>query len=219
MLKELAALKKQGFLQGTPRVLDTGCGAANLLFALSDAGFECAGIDLSPERIERAQKQYPQMTFTVGSMTQVDFPDASFDLVVSTQTVEHLLDEDLEVAFQEMARLVKPGGLVFVTTRFCEDLTQGFHVCPDCHAVYRYSQHLQSFDISRLTALFETVGLTLVMVKRSRCRNHLRDLLPYRRLPFLRPLDPLLHRLFGARLDREMGKYLVAIATKPSALT
>ncbi|MDO8505527.1 MAG: class I SAM-dependent methyltransferase [bacterium] len=216
ILGEIKKLRAGGYLKvEKPRVLDTGCGSGYLLSIFAKAGFECFGIDLSPERVERAQKEYPRMIFKVGSTMRADFSDNYFDLVVSTQTVEHLLDEDVKPSFNEMARLVRPGGLVIMTTRYDEDLTQGYHACPDCHAVYRYSQHLQSYDIPKMEQLFRDAGLEQVVVKRSRCRNHLRDLLPQHYIGIFRAIDPLLYRLFGSKLDKKIGKYLYGVASKP----
>ncbi len=212
--KEVEELRPH-FSGKSPKVLDIGCGSGVLLHkTFAPMGFDCYGVDLSPERMERARRDYPEMTFAVGSMKSSPFPDDTFDLVVSTQMVEHLLDDDLEPSFAEMSRLVKPGGLVMITTRYDEDMSQGHNVCPDCHAVYRYSQHLQSFDIPRMTALLEGVGLSPLIVKRSRCRDHLRDMIPQRRIPLVRHLGPLLYWLFADKLDREMGKYLYAVGKK-----
>lgn len=213
MLKELHLLTKKNFKGKKVKILDCGFGAGYLLGELSRQGFDCYGIDLSPERVNKAQLDYPNITFKVGSTTSTNFSDSFFDIVITTQTIEHFLDEDLYASFNEFRRIMTKGGLLFITTRFEEDLSREYKVCPDCHAIFRHSQHLQSFNFKRIKDLFNQVGIEAIILKRSRCRNNLKDLIPGRFKP-LRAMDSILYRIFGTYLDENIGKYLYAVGRK-----
>ena len=136
--------------------------------------------------------------------------NSSFDLIISTQTIEHLLDEDVDQSIIEMQRLLKTDGRLLLTTRFEEDLNIGRKVCPDCHAVFLHSQHMQSFDINRLSVLLERHGLGTIETGRSRCRNHVNEFIP-KRFKFL---NRVLYKIFGNYLDRRIGNYIYSISKR-----
>ncbi len=75
------------------RILDLGCGAGGLLDALRPK--EGVGIDFSRTMIERAQQDYPRLTFARGDIEHLeDFPDLSgtFDVIVLSDTIGSLDD-------------------------------------------------------------------------------------------------------------------------------
>ena len=81
-------------------VLDVGCGTGSLAIALKaevgESG-EVRGIDASPEMIERARrkaaKQGAAVEFVVAPIEELRFPEARFDLVVSSFMLHHLPDD------------------------------------------------------------------------------------------------------------------------------
>jgi len=205
-------LKNKADKKDSIRVLDMGSGSGEFINMVSQhTGCQCYGIDLSDERVAIASDQFPSVNFSVGSLTDTGLDGEYFDLIVSTQTIEHLLDEDLEQAFAEMQRILKPGGTVFLTTRFEEDLEIGRKVCPDCHAIFLHSQHIQSFSTSRLEGLLEQQGIKTIEDGRSRCRNNVHEYVPKR----FRFMNWFLYRIFGTYLDERVGKYLYSIGSKP----
>jgi ubiquinone/menaquinone biosynthesis C-methylase UbiE len=83
------------------RVLEVGCGAGELAGQLfgpldRDAGPapDYVGIDLSAEQVAEARATYPRFSFQVASVDELPFPDASFDLLVACEVLEHLKDPD-----------------------------------------------------------------------------------------------------------------------------
>jgi len=77
------------------------------------------GADLDPAVVEgarRAAAEQPgaqNVDFSVQDVTATDFSDASFDAVLSMETVEHV-DDDAYI--REIARIVRPGGLFILST-------------------------------------------------------------------------------------------------------
>jgi len=194
------------------KILDMGCGSGEFISRVaSETGAQCHGIDLSSERIKECSERYPNVSFKVGAFSESGYSSNAFDLVITTQTIEHLLDDDLTRAFKEISRLLSPGGIVLITTRYEEDLDVGKKVCPECLAIFLHSQHLQTFSKIRLSKLLLDHDLVVYECGRSRCRNHLNEFIPAR----FKLLNWVGYKIFGAYLDRKIGKYLYALARLP----
>lgn len=86
------------------RILEVGCGRGHLLRVMQDAGALAAGVDLNPQAIAQGEAR----DMAVAAATDLPFPDAAFDALVSVHTIEHL--PDLDAALAEMVRVVRPGG-------------------------------------------------------------------------------------------------------------
>jgi SAM-dependent methyltransferase len=98
------------------RILDLGCGFGGDLRHMLDLGAQpenLFGVDLLPERLERARQLAPQLNFQLADAQQLPFPDASFDLVMQATAFSSIVDPDVrrQVA-REIARVLRPGGLV-----------------------------------------------------------------------------------------------------------
>lgn len=72
-------------------VLDVGCGTGNYLLALEkETGCKGYGIDPSEEMLLRARARSSTLDLRVGSAQSLDFPDAAFDLILSTDVIHHV---------------------------------------------------------------------------------------------------------------------------------
>ncbi|MCR5249204.1 MAG: class I SAM-dependent methyltransferase [Lachnospiraceae bacterium] len=95
-------------------ILDVGTGTGYFAILLARAGHRVTGIDLTPSMIEEAkstaQEQDVQVRFLPGDAQNTAFPDASFDAVVTRNLTWTLTD--LEQAYREWHRLLKPGGIL-----------------------------------------------------------------------------------------------------------
>ena len=107
VLKRLPSL---GLPSGA-RVLDAPCGGeAALTQALMASGYDAHGADLDREAAERLGKR-----FTEGNLDQpLPWLDNTFDAVFSTEGIEHL--ENHFSFLREICRILKPGGLLILTT-------------------------------------------------------------------------------------------------------
>lgn len=93
--------------------LDAGCGTGRLAERLVRRGHRTTGVDDSPEMLARAREQVPGATFVGGSLLDLPVPDGSLDLVVTGLALTHVAD--LDAAFGELARTVRPGGTAIVS--------------------------------------------------------------------------------------------------------
>jgi ubiquinone/menaquinone biosynthesis C-methylase UbiE len=98
------------------RILDVGCGYGQWLADLESLGAErslLAGIDLVPERAERARERLGGADVRVGDATSLPFADGSFDLVLQSMMFSSILDASVKrAAAAEMARVLAPGAAV-----------------------------------------------------------------------------------------------------------
>jgi protein-L-isoaspartate(D-aspartate) O-methyltransferase len=95
------------------RVLDVGCAKGFLVYEFKKLGMEAAGIDISEYAVANAMDEVKPFV-QVGSAVSLPFPDKSFDLVVSINTVHNLLIGDLFTALQEIERVSRGGKYLIV---------------------------------------------------------------------------------------------------------
>jgi SAM-dependent methyltransferase len=93
------------------RILDAGCGSGRNMVELAYHG-TVTGIELSNTSVELARERDVGEVLA-GSVMDMPFDDASFDLTVSLDVIEHL--EDDVGALRELRRVTKAGGALLVT--------------------------------------------------------------------------------------------------------
>lgn len=104
-------------IAGRKSILDIGSGAGQILRHLVRMADDDAGIvavDLSTQMLVRARKRIgsARPTYVTADMTQLPFPDDSFDCITCGWVMEYQLDP--RPALQEMQRVLQPGGSLFV---------------------------------------------------------------------------------------------------------
>lgn len=97
-------------------VLDAGCGRGRYSEIVMQMYSDCAlcGCDISPVAIDHCRLKYPKGDFRVCSTEQIPFSDSTFDLVISVEVMEHVLDVGSYV--REVSRVLRQGGLFVFTT-------------------------------------------------------------------------------------------------------
>jgi ubiquinone/menaquinone biosynthesis C-methylase UbiE len=100
------------------RVLDVGCGDAGALIAFAEKGAQCAGIECFDTSLERGRLRAAdhgvEVDLRKGVAESIPFPDASFDLVMLDNVLEHVTDRP--GTLREVRRVLKPGGLLYMVT-------------------------------------------------------------------------------------------------------
>jgi SAM-dependent methyltransferase len=106
-------------LQDSARLLDCGCGPGSIScdFARILSSGHVTGIDREESQIELArsrasEQQLANMTFKVGSIYELPFPDSSFDVVFAHAIFEHISSPDKALA--EILRVLEPGGIAAI---------------------------------------------------------------------------------------------------------
>jgi len=96
------------------RILEVGCGTGWLSAKLSEFG-KVTAMDLGREIIEIAQVSYPHIDFHSGDIHTLDLPTNSFDVVVASEVLSHVVDQPAFV--HRLSQLLKPGGFLLLTTQ------------------------------------------------------------------------------------------------------
>ena len=113
------------------RVLDLGCGTGRHLVHFARSGFSVHGLDASPEATRLAREWLGSEGLQADVRLQdiygpLPYPDAFFDAVISVQVIHHARIAAIRRLGGEIARVLKPGGFVFVTVPAAQDQASRF---------------------------------------------------------------------------------------------
>lgn len=98
--------------------MEMGCGAGPNLIWLAQKGIKVSGVDISPTALDLAKKNLAHAGYSdkIGQLVEASvcktpFADNTFDGILESCVFQHLAKEDRIAAFNEVSRLLKPGGL------------------------------------------------------------------------------------------------------------
>lgn len=101
------------------RVLELGCGKAEHTRAIArkypGAQILAMEVDRVQHALNLAAEQLPNLRFGEGGAQKIDAPDASFDVVMMFKSLHHVPGELLDAAMAEIARVLVPGGLLYLS--------------------------------------------------------------------------------------------------------
>ncbi|SCF66988.1 class I SAM-dependent methyltransferase [Streptomyces sp. Ncost-T10-10d] len=91
-------------------VADLGCGPGKVTAHLAELGVPAFGVDISPKMIDLAREAYPDLRFTVGSMTELELDDDGLGGILAYYSTHHTPPDLLPLVFAEFHRTLAPGG-------------------------------------------------------------------------------------------------------------
>ena len=110
------SLKKYEDNSNGNELLDFGCGTGPHKAKVEQMGYQWTGIDVGDSQEALARKE--ELDVIIYDGAKIPIKDESFDIVLSTQTFEHV--QDLEVTFSEISRIMKKGGKLIGSTSHSE---------------------------------------------------------------------------------------------------
>jgi len=112
---ELAPLKHLVALGGAD-ILDLGCGTGSLArrIARETKAASVTAIDADAGQIAQASKKGGEVKYLTGAAEDLTLPDASLDGVVMMKSLHHVPISQMDTAFAELARVLRPGGWVYI---------------------------------------------------------------------------------------------------------
>jgi ubiquinone/menaquinone biosynthesis C-methylase UbiE len=137
--------------------LEIGCGRGHLTKRLLDWGVDAIGIDANPHASDFGVVDGIRHMFA----ERLEFPDQSFDAIVSVHAIEHI--PNLEGAFDEMARVLKPDGRALFI--YPAEPIQGIWAVPTAVILHRNplkarTVHCQWLWPSKVRGMLEPRGFT-----------------------------------------------------------
>ena len=143
-------------LEPAQRALDLGCGDGAVSTAIPAAKLTLA--DVSAVALARARARLPDAeAVELEPDAPLPFADGTFDLVVCTETLEHV--RDLQLFLSEVRRVLEPGGRVAIGTPAHRSLI----AAPD-----PFSPHLRFLTKRTLRGLLDRMGFDLRLLQRRR---------------------------------------------------
>lgn len=157
VVEMLEIIERHASDRKTP-ILDLGCFNSEILYALHALGYrKLAGCDLNPQC--RWMGFWHRIKYVVSDLTRTPFPDKSFGALTSVSVIEHGVD--LSRMAEEAARLLRPGGVLLLTTDF--DSSGNSHDIPNDFRVFNQSwQIFNPESMSKMVEVFRDAGFRLL---------------------------------------------------------
>jgi GT2 family glycosyltransferase/SAM-dependent methyltransferase len=97
-------------------VLDIASGEGYGAALLAQVARTAIGVEIDPETVQAARREFqrPNLRYEQGDARAIPLPDASIDVAVSFETLEHLVEHDAFLG--QLARVLRPGGLLIIST-------------------------------------------------------------------------------------------------------
>ncbi len=153
-------LEKIEELAAPGRVLDVGCAFGFFLSVAQNRGWDAYGVDVSRFACRYAREQVGVQVFD-GTLREVGFDDAFFDVVVMNDVFEHLPDPSAELA--EVQRVLRTGGFLFIVT---QDVSSAIvRLLGRRWAQYKPREHLYYFSRVTLRLILEKSGFEIVQMR------------------------------------------------------
>ena len=132
--------------------LDVGVASGGLAGVAMDFGYRVAGLDINPIYADSVRRV--GVEFLLGDITTYDFGGRQFDIVSLGDVIEHVADPKFVIA--RVMRLVKPGGLIWLSTPNYEGVWT--RALRDKDGMWKECEHLQFFCLRSLRRLLEDQG-------------------------------------------------------------
>ncbi len=108
--------------------LDCGCGTGNLLEILEENGFDCTGVDISEEMLQKASEKMAlkNTNFVCQNLSELDLYGAYDYVFCSLDTINHIVNKrELRSFFKRISNFIEPGGVFIFDIKTPEHIKSG----------------------------------------------------------------------------------------------
>jgi SAM-dependent methyltransferase len=138
------------------KVLDAGCGAGIPVAQILSDRFELTGVDFSEAQIDLARRHVPGAQFVCQDMTKLDYPEDTFDAIVSYYAIIHIPREEHRSLFVNFQRMLKRDGFALLclgAESLADDIDENYL------GTRMYWSH---FDADTYLEMLEVIGFKLI---------------------------------------------------------
>jgi ubiquinone/menaquinone biosynthesis C-methylase UbiE len=150
------------------KVLEVGCGTGTLTLAAKEQvgpSGEMFGIDIAPEMVAAASRKAARkgmdISFQVGSIANIPFPNDRFDVVLCSFMIFHMPDDVRGRGFTEIHRVLKSGGHLFILDYTLPDKTW------QRHFAQMHFGHMMQHDVRELAPILKDNSFTEIEMGRT----------------------------------------------------
>ena len=203
------AKRLQQLVPSGSHIVDYGGGAGLMTGALPDAEFRVSFVDHSPDSITEVVHKYQDRpgfldAYHVDDSNTLEPPA---DAVLMLELIEHLYDEPLSLAFQQVEEMLGPSGKLFITTPNDEDLDKKQIYCPQCDFIRHRWQHVRRWDADSLRKFLQEKNFDVASIYAVHMLENLKN------VGTLRFLINVFKRFVNNLISSKPAN-LVAVATK-----
>jgi SAM-dependent methyltransferase len=141
------------------RLLEIGSGLGNLLIEAVSRGYDVTGVEYSESSVRAANDRLAAERVIQGSVASVDLPDATFDVAILADVIEHTRDPLSDLT--HVWRLLKPSGLLFMAVPSLESWSA--RLMKERWVEFKL-EHLFFFDSRTVQSLLFRAGFEAVTV-------------------------------------------------------
>ena len=135
-------------LKSFSSILEFGCGFGRLaqyMFQIVPQA-QISGCDVLEDAVAECRRKFPQGHFVVNDPTPpLCFDDMQFDLIYSYSVFTHFSESNHAAWLKELARLLRPGGVMLHTTKSCEFLKRAAIFSPEVIEKYELPEPVDAF--------------------------------------------------------------------------
>lgn len=148
------------------KVLDVGCGNGRDCKYILQKGFDVNGIDLSIGMLEIAKERVPEGKFEVMDITNITYPENSYDGIISNCSLFHIPSEELPKTLESFARILKPNGKLLLILQ--EGLGETMVEEPYRKGVHIYMNY---FSVEQIQNLLSDYGFGISNIAKEEAPN------------------------------------------------
>ncbi len=194
-------------------VLNIGMGSGALERLAVSRGVNIHVVDPNERSIARLRSELDLGDRAKAGFAQrIPFDDNRFETVVMSEVLEHLDGDTLAASLKEVLRVLRPGGLLWVSVPYREDLNKVMVACPKCGETFHRFGHVGSFDRDKLQRILTDRGYEIEKL-------YVTAFVTWRRLG-IRSLWMSLARVILAKMGESLADpHLIAHARRPMKST
>lgn len=154
------------YLPAGSLILEGGCGTGQQVYKLQKSGYEVIGIDYAQKTVETVKQAKPELDIRYGDVRKLEFENNFFDGYWSFGVIEHFY-KGYEKIMNEMHRVLKPGGYLFITFPYMSRLRK-IKAKNNKYPIWEIQQHnIENFyqfalDKNKVITDFENIGFKLI---------------------------------------------------------